>query len=175
MAYRKRCAAHECIAQRIAFAMKSDARIENALSDRIRYVRGDVAQVEFAAQMGVAIATYRNYEAGRRIPDADFIARIVHAGWNANWLLTGEGPERLGEALKASSGADSQDLRVTTASVVRACEAIQTMLDLLDLQAPAELVSKAVAALAAELDQQTVAKQSVADLLRRAKHYLTTP
>lgn len=51
-----------------------------------------------AAVMGVSPRTYSYYEQGERLPDADALAPLVVEGWNANWLLTGEGPERL-EAL----------------------------------------------------------------------------
>lgn len=48
--------------------------------------------------MGVAQRTYASYERNERTPDADALLPLVEEGWNANWLLTGEGPERL-EAL----------------------------------------------------------------------------
>lgn len=51
--------------------------------------------------MGVAHRTYASYERNERIPDANALAPLVAEGWNANWLLTGEGPERL-EALTSS-------------------------------------------------------------------------
>lgn len=49
-----------------------------------------------AAVMGIAHRTYASYERDERVPDAEALAPLVDAGWNANWLLTGEGPERLG-------------------------------------------------------------------------------
>lgn len=56
-----------------------------------------------ALLMGIAHRTYASYERSERLPDADALAPLVREGWNANWLLTGEGPERL----EASSAAES--------------------------------------------------------------------
>lgn len=50
-----------------------------------------------AEALGIAQRTYASYERDERIPDAEVLARLVDAGWNVNWLLTGEGPERLPE------------------------------------------------------------------------------
>lgn len=48
-----------------------------------------------AAALAVAPRTYANYERGERLPDAEALARLVHEGWNANWVLTGAGDEHL--------------------------------------------------------------------------------
>lgn len=45
--------------------------------------------------MGVYKNTYSRWERGEREPSASDVARLVLEGWNANWLLTGQGPERL--------------------------------------------------------------------------------
>lgn len=45
--------------------------------------------------MGVAKRTYASYERSERVPDALMLVPLVERGWNGNWLLTGEGPERL--------------------------------------------------------------------------------
>lgn len=50
-----------------------------------------------AGALGVAPRTYAYYENGERIPDGEVLARLVAEGWNINWLLTGEGPERLAD------------------------------------------------------------------------------
>jgi transcriptional regulator with XRE-family HTH domain len=67
-----------------------------SLEGRLRLARGSRTQRDFAKLMGVALPTYQNYERGLRVPDASALAPIAREGWNANWLLTGEGPERLG-------------------------------------------------------------------------------
>lgn len=37
----------------------------------------------------------RNYESSNQIPGGEAILALMHAGINANWLLTGEGPMRI--------------------------------------------------------------------------------
>ena len=63
-----------------------------------------------AAELGLAHRTYQNYERDERLPDADCLARLVGQGWNANWLLTGDGPER-GESVFTGISGASQPLR----------------------------------------------------------------
>lgn len=57
-----------------------------------------------AAVVGVAARTYAYYERDERFPDSEALARLVAQGWNANWLLTGEGPERLQALQVAEEG-----------------------------------------------------------------------
>ncbi|WP_368565543.1 helix-turn-helix domain-containing protein [Pseudoxanthomonas sp. UTMC 1351] len=96
--------------------MKSAARPMESLGARLRYVRGDRSQAVFAQELGVAVATYRNYESDVRVPDTALAAALVGQGWNANWLLTGDGPERL-EALQDRSQADADDSLATSHEV----------------------------------------------------------
>lgn len=50
-----------------------------------------------ARVLGVSARTYAYYEQGERVPDGEALAQLVAEGWNVNWLLTGEGPERLSQ------------------------------------------------------------------------------
>lgn len=59
--------------------------------------------------MGVYKNTYSRWERGEREPSASDVALLVREGWNANWLLTGEGPERL-DALKPAFQSQSHDV-----------------------------------------------------------------
>lgn len=70
-----------------------------------------------AQLLGVVLRTYATYERGDRTPTAESLELLVQRGWNANWLLTGQGNERLtatGENRvaedAASYGPASQDL-----------------------------------------------------------------
>lgn len=66
------------------------------------------------AALGVALRTYQTYERDERLPDAEALSCLVEEGWNANWLLTGEGPERLdqlGGALETAPEQASQPVR----------------------------------------------------------------
>jgi len=66
-----------------------------ALGARLKLIRGHRSQRIFATELGLALTTYQNYERGERLPDAAMLARVAHQGWNAHWLLTGLGDERM--------------------------------------------------------------------------------
>ena len=70
-----------------------------AIGARLLVVRGGDTQEGMATRMGVYKNTYSRWERGEREPSASDLVHLVAEGWNINWLLTGEGPERL-EALK---------------------------------------------------------------------------
>lgn len=44
--------------------------------------------------MEVSARTYAYYERGERNPDAEALVPLCVEGWNVNWILTGDGPER---------------------------------------------------------------------------------
>ena len=44
-----------------------------AIGQRLREVRGDASQTEFADQLGVTYKTISNYEIGKRVPDVEFM------------------------------------------------------------------------------------------------------
>lgn len=62
-----------------------------------------------ASRMGVYKNTYSRWERGEREPSASDVACLVRDGWNANWLLTGQGPERL-DAPEPAFQSQSQDV-----------------------------------------------------------------
>lgn len=82
-----------------------------------------------ASVLGVSARTYAYYEQGERVPDGEALARIVREGWNANWLLTGEGPERLSQfqVAEAPGGYVSHALRMET--LILAVELIDSELE----------------------------------------------
>lgn len=59
-----------------------------------------------AEYLGIGKRTYAGYERDEAEIGAGPLSRLVAEGWNANWLLTGEGPERL----EAAFHSGSQDL-----------------------------------------------------------------
>ena len=65
---------------------------------RLKLIRGEASQEEFAAEIGVVKGTVWRYERGDRMPDAAFLLRLFELGFNPTWLLTGQGSPRLGEA-----------------------------------------------------------------------------
>lgn len=65
------------------------------------HIRASESQRSFAEALGVPVRTYQNYEHDKREPDLRTLAGLHALGWNLNWVLTGEGQERL-EALQDS-------------------------------------------------------------------------
>ena len=66
-----------------------------AIGLRLEHIRASLTQREHVTALGVPLRTYQNYERGEREPDLRTLLALQAAGWNLNWLLTGEGPERL--------------------------------------------------------------------------------
>lgn len=64
-------------------------------SDRLQKIRGEDSQREVARRLGIAVNTWRRYEAGERAPDFGVLSGLAKLGWNPTWVLTGEGEERL--------------------------------------------------------------------------------
>ncbi|HEL4296593.1 TPA: helix-turn-helix transcriptional regulator [Stenotrophomonas maltophilia] len=81
---------------RIAWRRESGAGAK-VIGQRLIQARGDVPQTDFAAQLGIPKSTYVRYERGEREPDLRTCLALHSAGWNLNWVLTGEGPERLAD------------------------------------------------------------------------------
>lgn len=62
--------------------------------ERLKKVREKLgkSQKEMAATVGISYPAWQRYELGKNIPGATVIEELVKIGFNANWLLTGEGP-----------------------------------------------------------------------------------
>ena len=68
---------------------------------------------DMAKKLGMSFPGYRDNENGKRVPKSTIIEGFVQLGFDANWILTGEGSMRLGE--KASSNqAVSDEVEVKT-------------------------------------------------------------
>jgi transcriptional regulator with XRE-family HTH domain len=62
------------------------------ISDRIKYVRGDLNQEDFAKKLGVSLGAVQNWEINEKIPKGDFLIRFREEfNVDINWLLKGEG------------------------------------------------------------------------------------
>jgi transcriptional regulator with XRE-family HTH domain len=70
-----------------------------------------------ATALGVSQTTYGRLERGEREIGADVLARLASQGWNINWLLTGEGPSRLDDAVRDPAHSESQDLSAEHLSI----------------------------------------------------------
>lgn len=107
------------------------------LSERLTIIRGQMSQATFAPILGVHKNTVGIYERAESEIGAESVANLVKLGWNANWILTGDGPERLSDAVSGPS----QSLRPDTLkmAVTLAQEALDGLT--LDPGDYAELVS----------------------------------
>jgi transcriptional regulator with XRE-family HTH domain len=92
---------------------------EPTIGGRLTLIRGGKSQSAFAREIGVHKNTLGNYERGDRTPDGGFLTRLVLAGFNANWVLTGDGPMLLAD-LEASGGRQfDRRLMATVIAAVR--------------------------------------------------------
>ena len=68
--------------------------MSNSIGARIRAVRGDTPQGEFANRYGLNRNTLGRYESGTNDPSASFLAALIEDfGVDANWLLLGVGEQ----------------------------------------------------------------------------------
>lgn len=63
------------------------------VGSRIREIRKEIQLDHFAETLGVHTNTLRNYESGKRTPDATFLVKLLEEfpETNPDWLLLGEG------------------------------------------------------------------------------------
>ena len=61
------------------------------IGERLRSVRGDVSQSDFADRLGISLSSWRRYESGERDPDAEtLVALHEKVGVNPLWILCGK-------------------------------------------------------------------------------------
>lgn len=76
------------------------------IAERIKIIRGDIPQEEFAKLMGIHKSSIGRYERGDSVPDMDFASKICSCfGISTSWLLFGTGEMKLsseGEKCSAS-------------------------------------------------------------------------
>lgn len=97
-------------------SMPHDAQI----GQRLAYIRGRESQAAFAARLGIHKNTLGNYERGDREIGATALLALVRLGWNANWVLTGDGECRLdadGSVQAGTSGLDRRRLGIAMHAV----------------------------------------------------------
>lgn len=139
----------------------------DGIGERLTRIRGLRSQADFAQEAGIHKNTLGTYERAEREMGALPLIRLVRLGWNANWILTGEGPE-------TRAAAESQPVGLSPGNVQAAAGAIAAVLRHLGVEAKPSAIARAVVALAADLDRRGVAKAQVEDLLEAAKAHLTT-
>lgn len=91
--------------------------IKEIISGRLKIVRGEISQAEFAERLGIHKNTLGNYERGQSSPDFGFLLSVCTVfGISPDWLLTGVGPVRKGDVNKPTEHMQPEesleDLRV---------------------------------------------------------------
>jgi transcriptional regulator with XRE-family HTH domain len=67
-----------------------------SIGERLKIIRGEMTQFEFAEQLSVHPNTVARYERGERSPDSEYIDGIYKRfSVNPRWLLTGKGQMRI--------------------------------------------------------------------------------
>ena len=71
------------------------------LNDRLKNARESLgkSQKEMAELLGIGLKSWQVYEQGSSVPGGKVFEALVKLGFNANWLLDGEGLMRLDEAV----------------------------------------------------------------------------
>lgn len=78
--------------------------IKEAVSERLRALRGTKTLEVYARELGTNTSNLYRYE-NDRMPSAEFLWALAEKGININWLLTGEGPvyiQRPDESVQAT-------------------------------------------------------------------------
>ncbi len=68
------------------------------VSDRLKEVREALNETQrsMSERLGLGASTWQKYELNGNLPKEDVFAKIVHLGFSAHWLVTGEGEMRPG-------------------------------------------------------------------------------
>ena len=70
--------------------------LNSGMSDRLKRVRKavGVSQKEMDPLFGLGKRSWQRYESGKNAPGSKVIAELVRKGFDANWILTGQGGMR---------------------------------------------------------------------------------
>lgn len=79
--------------------------------------------------MGVHKNTYARWEREERELGASDLARLIAMGWNPNWVLTGDGPERMG-GNESAQQRHSQAVRLDVGRLKSAVKLLEVALEL---------------------------------------------
>ena len=77
----------------VDFVLNVD-NLKTAAGARIKQARGvlGLTQKDLCEATGMPLPSLKNWELSKSVPGGEAILALMHAGINANWLLTGEGP-----------------------------------------------------------------------------------
>lgn len=82
------------------------------IGKRIRLVRDNTSQVDFAKQHNIAQRTLSGYEKGNRSPSADFLRSLAYkCNIDIHWVLTGDGSQYIHDRALTSQTTSSLDAK----------------------------------------------------------------
>ena len=142
--------------------------MSSGVGQRLVKLRGSRSQAEFATMLGVHKGTYGFWEREEREIGADALATICRLGWNANWLLTGEGPEQLVDL--ATSQALGIDLDSLQDAIQVVEEGLTTHRRMMRPAQKAELINEVYLLFVEEGVEAEAIRQKVVRLIRALAH-----
>ncbi len=84
------------------------------IGERIKYIRGNMSQADFATMTKLNKATLSRYERNTNVPDANAIVRICAAcNIRSEWLLTGEGEPSKNPKAKTQNKDNDENKTIT--------------------------------------------------------------
>jgi phage repressor protein C with HTH and peptisase S24 domain len=84
-----------------------------SLAERLKTARESMGfeQKKLADQLGISFRSWQDYELGKSVPGGKVFEALVKAGFNANWLLTGDGEMKRGDtAYPLADGLKTADI-----------------------------------------------------------------
>ncbi len=89
------------------------------LGNRLRLIRKDRTQEEFASRYGIPQGTLSKFERGKLEPGIDFLTEVSKGeGISISWLLTGERDEKTGKWVLREPEAEYETLPVSIRRVL---------------------------------------------------------
>jgi transcriptional regulator with XRE-family HTH domain len=101
--------------------------LKTAVGARIKQARGvlGLTQKGLCEATGMPFPSLRNYESSNQIPGGEAILALMHAGINANWLLTGEGPMLRADL---AGGLDRERMRISLKAIEMGLKATERVM-----------------------------------------------
>lgn len=68
--------------------------------ERLKQVRGALGETQknMSTRLGMSENTWQSYERGLGVPKFETLEKLAELGFNPNWIVTGKGPMREGDA-----------------------------------------------------------------------------
>lgn len=102
--------------------------LKTAVGARIKQVRGvlGLTQKGLCEATGLPLPSLKNYEVSQTIPGGEAILALMHAGINANWLLTGDGPMLMADL---AGVLDRERMRISLKAIEKGLKATERVMD----------------------------------------------